>query len=240
MTRIRNLKTGSILNWCEGIRAGLCYSRLAYAHAVPATLHRWFHDDKTSTTALLVRLPDYDVLAWKGTAELKDAVIDFRAFPPKPYAGGWCHPGFRSAHKSLWKQILEHLDPSKPLLVTGHSLGAALAELSAACTEGFADVSMVTFGKPNVWAKWTKRNMDWLSLQLSVVSGSDIVAKVPRIFYHPDPAQDMLYFANNGMDVVNPTKVFRMFDFEVTDVIEDHSLDMYDMRAYNYIAENCK
>lgn len=96
---------------------------------------------------------DLDILAWRGTqpsekadiwSDLDALLIDDDAFP------GLTHQGFAQAQRSYWPGIAERIAdiPShRRLLITGHSLGAALAGLSA--WRASVRVSAVyTFGEP--------------------------------------------------------------------------------------------
>lgn len=186
-------------------------------------------DKRTSTTAFITRTPDQDILSFRGSASPVDFMIDLTAFPRR-YKGITCHAGFRRAHRSVWKRVLNELDPRKSLLVTGHSLGGALAELSAGFLEDFDNVHLITFGKPNVYWKRKAPSMSHLYTQLSVVSGSDFVTRVPRIFYGPSITQEMLYLANDGRDIFNPSKAFRKKDRNVFDRVHDHFVALYDSR----------
>ena len=99
----------------------------------------------TSTTAFIVKRKTIDIIVFRGTQQLGDWA--FNLLPvPVPYAGRLCHGGFVAAHASVWDEIEEHIDYSKRTLICGHSLGGALAELSAAKLKGKHDnLSLITF-----------------------------------------------------------------------------------------------
>ena len=198
------------------------FSESIYGHDEDET----FHSRRTSAKASLIRSAYYDILVWCGTKDFRDILIDLSAVPWK-YNGYWVHSGFALQHASLWKKIRPHIDQYKPLIITGHSLGGALAELTVPYTQGMKEVELYTFGKPNVFAKWNHPYFYWLKHQVSVVSGSDAVTRSPRFMYRPSSGQKMLYLANNGLDVWNPTKKYRRDDYKFSDILEDHSMKMY-------------
>ena len=91
------------------------------------------------------------VLSFRGTQpdEVKDLLTNVKAVP-SPWASAGCvHKGFADMLASGWDAIQAALSQrgSARLLYTGHSLGAALATLSAALQQPGA---MVTFGSPRV------------------------------------------------------------------------------------------
>ena len=180
----------------------------------------------TSTTVFIAKRKTIDIIVFRGTQQVGDWA--FNLFPaPVPYASRLCHGGFVAAHASVWGEIEEHIDYSKRTLICGHSLGGALAELTAAKLNGkHENLSLVTFGKPNVFFKGFKRSMK-LDNQISVVNGSDSVARVPRILYGPSKSQTMLYFSNGGGDYINPSKYLRRKDRGIKDRVADHFMDGY-------------
>ena len=77
-----------------------------------------------------------------------------------------------------------------------------------------------------------------LDYQISCVQGSDIVSRIPRLCYGPSVSQTMLYFANNGTNVVNPGKLFRKVDRGgLKDRISDHMMAGYAERLEQYLEE---
>ena len=190
----------------------------------------------TGATAFVVKRKTIDVIAFRGTEKkLNDILTDLTAIPV-PYAGRMCHAGFVLQHASIWKKIKKHIDPKKRTMFTGHSLGGALAEMSAAKMNGKHDnINLITFGKPNTFFKGFKRPMK-LDNQISCVNGSDMVARVPRLLYGPSKSQTMLYFSNTGPDYINPSKDTRIADRGgMKDRVADHSMSEYKKRLKEYL-----
>ena len=107
----------------------------------------------TSTTVYIAKRMSIDIIAFRGTEQKMDVLTDINVIP-LPYAGRLCHGGFTLAHKSVWREVKQHIDPKKRTLICGHSLGGALAELSASMLNGKHDnINLITFGKPNVFFK---------------------------------------------------------------------------------------
>ncbi|CAN5373288.1 hypothetical protein BH10PSE14_BH10PSE14_04860 [soil metagenome] len=90
-------------------------------------------------------------VAFRGTqADDRGDLIDDAQFMPRPWPGaGRVHRGFWRAYDSLRVPIDDWLaeQPSGLLIVTGHSLGAALATLMAGLDPA---AELVTFGAPRV------------------------------------------------------------------------------------------
>jgi pimeloyl-ACP methyl ester carboxylesterase len=184
----------------------------------------------TSTTCFVLKREDMNIVVFRGTQQLSDWIFNLTAIPVR-YAKRWVHGGFAIAHKSVWKEIRKTLDPTKKLLLCGHSLGGALAELSACKTKDFKEVHLVTFGKPNVFFRLRRgRNyktaLKHLRTQLSVVAGSDVIARLPRFLYGPAFGQTMLYFSVQG-DLVDPPAELRRKEFRKNRLaaFSDHAMN---------------
>ena len=191
----------------------------------------------TSATAFLVKRKSIDIIVFRGTQEKIDILTDL-AVIPVPYVKRLCHAGFAMSHKSIWDEIEKHIDYDKRTLICGHSLGGALAELTAAKLNGKHDnLNLITFGKPNVFFKGFKRPMT-LDNQISVVSGSDMVARMPRLCYGASKSQTMLYFGNDGINLINPSAYVRKLDRGgLKDRITDHFMAGYKERLKEFIKE---
>lgn len=180
----------------------------------------------TSTTAYVIKGEKVDYVVFRGTQQPRDWAFNLSALPYR-YSRRWCHAGFVAAHKSVWKRIRRQLTPSKRTVVCGHSLGAALAELSAHCLQDFTDLSLVCFGKPNVFLARSKQCMTHLQLQVSFVCGSDVVTRIPKLCYRPDANQTLVYFDNDNRTIINPERDYVKEDWGLGDSMSDHSMEGY-------------
>jgi hypothetical protein len=153
--------------------AGLCaeMARLAYVKFERPDLKRRLEDeflprvdfnsnaymDVGGTQVLVVDGQTRDshavrVIAFRGTEpdDLRDILDDLKFLPKHWAAGGTVHGGFAGAFDRVKESVLAAIDGARPdgkVFVTGHSLGAALATLTASLA---SQVRLVTFGSPRV------------------------------------------------------------------------------------------
>lgn len=185
---------------------------------------------RTSTTAFIIKGKASTVVVFRGSQQYRDWVYNVFAVPWR-YKGRWAHAGFIRAHKSVWDEIREHLDPEVPTIFTGHSLGGALAELSAHRCRDFKEARLITFGKPNVFLRPSRADMKFLQSQVSFVCGSDLIARIPKLGYAPDAGQTLVYFDNWGHTLIDPPHNYVRRDFELGDSVADHSMVGYKERV---------
>ena len=119
------------------------------------------------------------VLAFRGTTQVADWVINFDARQIEvPY--GRVHRGFLAALDTIWPTIAAALaaygSENRQLWLTGHSLGGALAVLSAArLTRPIT--GLTTFGQPRVGDQQFASQFAPSLLRLTTVR--DLVPKLP-------------------------------------------------------------
>jgi len=131
-------------------------------------------------------LDSYVVLGFRGTDSIATWLADGRivqvARPPYP---GMVHRGFADALDAIWSQLKTRLPQAlgkRPLYVTGHSLGGALASLAAyrLAAEGIPVRATYTFGSPRVG------NLDFYAgynvVNYRFVHNNDLVPHVPLEF----------------------------------------------------------
>ncbi len=120
---------------------------LAGASGIPQFL---VSDDATDTQGLIRLCPDAVIIALRGTTNLRDWITDCEIFK----AAG-VHYGFHQAALGIKDQIIQGLAGigNRPILVTGHSLGGALAMLIAEELDlkGHEIRAVYTFGQPRVY-----------------------------------------------------------------------------------------
>jgi triacylglycerol lipase len=116
------------------------------------------------TQAYAASMPDAIVLSFRGTqvdnfwASVLDFVADVGILPVPDAAHHLVHAGFNAALGEVWADVerlvrTEQARLSRPLWVTGHSLGAALATLAASRLSGNASMRLqggYTYGSPRV------------------------------------------------------------------------------------------
>jgi len=143
-------------------------SRLAYDdedRAATVTSQQWrmnrfrfFDHAGEDTQAFVCGNNEYCVLAFRGTASFRDWLTDFDAGMVS-YHTGRIHGGFRKALNDVWDDVFECIqefcDEGKPLWVTGHSLGGALATLAVdrLLRADFEIKGLYTYGQPRVGNK---------------------------------------------------------------------------------------
>ncbi len=130
------------------------------------------------------------ILVFRGTQPTQwediKADLKFRKEPSLSLGGdpeGKVHRGFKEALNHVWGDIKKHLDEcdytNKNVVITGHSLGAALATLVAGRLNQPA-ISLYTYGSPRVG------NTKWHSCQkfkhYRFRNNNDIVTRVPPAF----------------------------------------------------------
>lgn len=128
---------------------GFQYVQGFQAKAIQTT--EWF--------GFILESEDTVIIAFRGTQSDPDWVIDSLVNQkPYPYASnsGSVHNGFLSIYESCRDSIMDmlvSLSSHKTLLVTGHSLGGALAALhilDARVNTSFSRCSLYTFASPKV------------------------------------------------------------------------------------------
>lgn len=121
---------------------------------------------------------DGTVISLRGTANVVGWIRDLRIIPKSHPLLGWCHRGFLTGGVELW----QHLEPPEdgPVILTGHSLGGALAAIVGALriASGQRVDHLVTFGAPRPGYEDLRRH--FLAVQVrQYMRGRDPVTDVP-------------------------------------------------------------
>ena len=140
--------------------------------------------DKNGTQAILVESDAYIILAFRGTeaTSIKDIKSDLKVTTINCDTKGKIHSGFNEAFEQVRLDIETALNEDalqkKPLFITGHSLGGALATIaSKKIIHRGGNAGCYTFGSPRVG------NAGWISgiktPLYRVVNAADCVTMLP-------------------------------------------------------------
>ena len=115
-------------------------------------------------------------LVFRGTHNAAGWLHDFSAVPVLSKGGYLAHAGFVEATEELWNPVCKSLDGRPgPWVITGHSLGGALAVLFGEQIK----VPIITFGCPRVYSRLNGHFPDMVHSR--VVNRGDIVTMVPEV-----------------------------------------------------------
>lgn len=229
--------------------AGLVYREpQAIAQQVKLWGYPNFHfiDHVPSATQAFVMANDKAiVVAFRGTTCIDDWMTNKRIFQVRGF-GGTVHRGFFQASKAVWfelnQKIKEFQNNYQPILVTGHSLGGALATLSAARMheEGMAIAALYTFGSPRVGdVSFSKKfNADFEGRAYRFVNDQDIVTRIPPSAFGYKHVGEFLYFDAKG-ELQNDPCFWKEFKKSVKgsladflkarmECVQDHQMSLYE------------
>lgn len=144
------------------------------------------------------------VIAFRGTDSFKDNESDQDLYQiPYPFAAnaGKTHRGFTCIYLSARDQIIREinkLSAKKRLLITGYSLGGALAVISAldiAINTEFANPVVYTYGSPRAGdAAFTSRYDKTIKKSIRIFNVHDVIPTVPAKAYPPPFTNEGLYY----------------------------------------------
>ena len=125
------------------------------------------------------------VIAFRGTEpnEGSDLGFDLRAWPLTLPGGGRVHRGFFDAFAAVQRDALAAIqNASGRLLITGHSLGAAMATICAAVApvEKRAGMLLCTFGSPRIGDDAFAASLAGVT-HLRHAGAIDVVSRVPPV-----------------------------------------------------------
>ncbi|WP_346837562.1 lipase family protein [Microbulbifer sp. SAOS-129_SWC] len=145
--------------------------------------------------------PKRQVIVIRGTDNLRNAGEDADYVESEnPRLGIYVHRGFDQTAIQIYRALLPQLDKRLPVLLTGHSLGAAISTLLMMYLheDGFTLGPSINFGQPKVTNKAGAAKYHFLPL-LRVVDENDLVPLVP-----PDDLIDAIHggYAHFGPELM--------------------------------------
>lgn len=186
-------------------------AHLGFRHFVPFQLPTLYQD----FCAFFAASDEYNLLAFRGTQKPIDWMTDAECVPIAFEAVFVGSPVLGNIHTGFGRCLVEGLrrleiplksaNHNKPLLITGHSLGGALAALSAIClTVSNAPIpplaAIYTFGQPRIGLQpFCDEYRHKLAKKLvRFVNNQDIVPRVPPRFLGYVDAGTMVHFDSFG------------------------------------------
>jgi hypothetical protein len=114
---------------------------------------QWDHLDKGADDLVywgLKKLPEANVVVFRGSITFNDWLEDFKAVPIETKIGT-VHEGFYEGMEKQWGELQALLTDDKPVYVTGHSLGAARADILCGLmvVDNKSPARRVVFGEPH-------------------------------------------------------------------------------------------
>jgi len=143
--------------------------------------------DNKSSQAILIEHEDFICMAFRGTDQIRDWFdnLDIRK---REELFGVFHEGFWLATQDIWAQIYNdyrhaYKKKGRPLFLTGHSLGGAMATIAAArlIDEDIPFTSVYTFGQPRTMGRETGRkfNSECKDRFYRFCNDKDLVTRLP-------------------------------------------------------------
>lgn len=213
-------------------------------------LVKWIENKKSDTQGFVAIKGKTIYITWRGSESKKDFQND-ASIDKVPFIneGEKVHIGFKSAWESVLEDTYNAIDnalenlqeEATNIVVTGHSLGGAIATLYAYSIKKHYpnyNVSSTTIGSPRVGNKIFKENYDNSSIDtLRIVHNNDLVTHTPYIkFYH---VNYQLRLDNNGNELKRD-KSLKSFWLYVKSIfsgknIKDHMGDGYLKALENWV-----
>mgnify|MGYP003773995253 FL=1 len=157
--------------------------------------------DKRGAQCYVVSNKDEMVLCFRGTepTELSDLGADLNAFPDRGQIGGFVHNGFQNELEKVYDDIIKLVESKpkkKPLFITGHSLGGAMATIMASRIQRQIKC-LYTYGSPRVGSKKFIEKCQFSHYRH--VNNNDAVPRVPFAilgYMHHSTARYINHYGN--------------------------------------------
>ncbi len=201
--------------------------------------------DNNSAQAAVIEHEEYLCMAFRGTNELRDWLDNIDAFGTDALFGQF-HRGFWKSVEDVWQPIDEKCRAlqqvkRRPIFITGHSLGGAMATIAAAryIHEDKPFTSVYTFGQPRAMTRDTARifNMECKQRFFRFHNNNDIVTRVPARLMGYSHVGTYLYISEEKQICPEPGCWFKFLDYfdgafnavreQGLDGVADHNMANY-------------
>ncbi|WP_259391517.1 lipase family protein [Paenibacillus sp. 1011MAR3C5] len=191
------------------------------------------YDERQERFGFLIVSEQCAILAFRGTGSAVDWVSDFIAhqtvYRPVRNAG-LTHKGFTDIYMSARDQVhalLGQLPYDKPLFITGHSLGGALATLAAldiATNTPFSAPMVYTFGAPRVGDPRFVQTYNYIvPVHFRFQNEFDIVPHLPPLVYQSPRSKGTYFYLHVKGEV---QRSFRMGSVSANHILSSYFADL--------------
>lgn len=201
--------------------------------------------DNNSAQGMFVEHEDYLCMVFRGTDEALDWLDNINALPVNEIFGDF-HRGFWNSTEDVWgemygKYIWVNKKNRRPLFLTGHSLGGAMATVAASklIHRDLPFTSVYTFGQPRAMNRDTARifNSEAKKRFYRFQNNNDIVSRVPARVMGYSHVGNCIYISEEQTIYDEPGFWFRFLDVvdgavsdfreKGFDGVKDHNMDDY-------------
>lgn len=176
--------------------------------------------DKNSAQAALIEHENYLCMVFRGTNELEDWLDNINVFRENVLFGEF-HRGFWNSVEDVWDVVYSEYQrlraiKIRPLFLTGHSLGGAMATIVASrfIHQDLPFTSVYTFGQPRTLGRDTSRiyNIEANGRHHRFQNNEDIVTRVPARMMGYGHVGNCLYIDSDKQIHDDPGFWFRFLD----------------------------
>jgi hypothetical protein len=193
-------------------------------------------------------------VAFRGTHSFTDVIhdLDYRMLElDDEHPGVGVHSGFRNKFKSIEDELLDvtlaHEEAFDKIVVTGHSLGGAIATVASpiiAEAHPTKTIDCMTFGSPRVgnelFKEWFNANVD---LSLRIVNDFDPIQSIPWEGYYHHVGHAISLSETGEVSKVPEAPVDKRFwnaleDLDFDRFLRDHRMNTYIVRINSILKKH--